>query len=123
MGSICVQWFEVINMSAAVEIVLAFLAAIGFLGLGWLLLGRLLIPAEGVSGIAVVPGKGDGETLEQTVMGFLWLRGGGLFHGTVVIVDYGLSQAGRAVASALALREPNILVCPAGQLGEMLQTL
>jgi len=110
-------------MSAAVEIILAFLSGIGLLGLGWLLFGRALTPAGGAAGIAVIPSSGDGEELEQAVMGLLWLRGGGLFRGTVVIADEGLSENGRAVASALTLREPNILICPADRLGEMLREL
>ncbi len=104
-------------MGAAAEIILAFLVCIGLLGLGWLLFGRLLTPAGGVEAWAVVPGEGDGEELEQTVSGLLWLRGSGLWRGCVVIADCGLTPAGRAAAQALLQRGPTMGVCLHQEIG------
>ena len=77
-------------MRAITEIVLALLAVVGLLSLGWLLFGKILTPVGGGRVCAVVPGEGDGGDLEQAVTGLLWLRGGGLMRGTVVIADCGL---------------------------------
>lgn len=103
-------------MRAVLEIILSLLAAAGLLSLGWLLLGRALAPAGRGEAVCLVPGRGEGETLEQAVRGLLWLRGGGLLAGRVVIVDCGLSPAGRAIAAALCLREPGVEVCALSQL-------
>jgi len=102
-------------MVAALEIILSLLAVIGLLGLGWLLFGRLLTPA-GDHCVSVIPGTGNGEGLEQTVTGLMWLRGGGLLAGEVVIADCGLSAEGRAIAQALLLRESSLGMCPAEEL-------
>lgn len=108
-------------MQAIAEIVLALLAVVGLLSLGWLLFGKILTPVGGGRVWAVVPGEGDGGDLEQAVAGLLWLRGGGLMQGTVVIADCGLNAVGRATAAALALREPGIVLCPASDLAEHLR--
>lgn len=103
-------------MEAILEVILSLLAAAGLLSLSWLLLGRILTPAGRGENLSVVPGRGDGETLEQSVRGLLWLRGGGLLRGGVVIVDCGLTPTGRAVAAALCLREPGVEICSLSQL-------
>ena len=66
-------------MNAIWQVLLALLAAVGLLALGWLTFGRLLPPVGGSGGgpvYAVVPASGDGAHLEQDVKGLLWLRGG-----------------------------------------------
>lgn len=110
-------------MRAITEIVLALLAVVGLLSLGWLLFGKILTPVGGGRVWTVVPGEGDGGDLEQAVTGLLWLRGGGLMQGTVVIADCGLNAAGRATAAALALREPGIVLCPVSDLPEYMRRL
>lgn len=102
-------------MRPIIEVLLSLLAVVGLLSLSWLLLGRLLTPAGSGETLSLVPGRGDGETLEQSVRGLLWLRGGGLLAGNIVIVDCGLTAAGRAVAVALCLREPGVEICPLSQ--------
>ncbi|MFR4561261.1 MAG: hypothetical protein ACLT5P_08565 [Flavonifractor plautii] len=65
-------------MNAIWQVLLALLAAVGLLALGWLTFGRLLTPVGGGGGgpvYAVVPASGDGAHLEQDVKGLLWLRG------------------------------------------------
>lgn len=103
-------------MRPILEVILSLLAVAGLLSLSWLLLGRILTPAGNGETVSLVPGRGDGETLEQSVRGLLWLRGGGLLAGDVVIVDCGLTPTGRAIAAALCLREPGVEICPLSQL-------
>lgn len=99
-------------MRAILEVILSLLAVAGLLSLSWLLLGQILTPAGNRETLSLIPGKGDGEDLEQSVRGLLWLRGGGLLTGSIVIVDCGLSPTGRAIAAALCLREPGVEICP-----------
>lgn len=108
-------------MKPILEVLLSLLAAVGLLSLSWLLMGYILTPAGRGEGLSVIPGRGDGETLEQSVRGFLWLRGGGLLRGDVVIVDCGLTPTGRAVAAALCLREPGVEICPLSELTKQIQ--
>ena len=103
-------------MRPILEVILSLLAVVGLLSLSWLLLGHILTPAGNGETVSLVPGQGDGEDLEQAVRGLLWLRGGGLLTGSVVIVDCGLSPEGRALAAALCVREPGVEVWPLSQL-------
>ena len=112
-------------MNAIWQVLLALLAAVGLLALGWLTFGRLLTPVGGGGGgpvYAVVPASGDGAHLEQDVKGLLWLRGGELARFTIVIADGGLDGTGRAVAAALLARGQGIVLCPAERLGEYIKT-
>lgn len=108
-------------MKAVLEILFALLAALGLAAAGWLAFGRLVAPV-GRRGqvIAVLPARGDGEELEYTLAGLGWLRGAGLIRCPVVVADAGLSRRGRAVAAALTVEHPELLVCPLAQLGEQL---
>ncbi len=108
-------------MQAMVEIFVALLAVWGVLSLGWLLFGRLLTPAGGGRVCSLIPARGDGESLEQSVTALLWLQGGNLLSGPVTIVDCGLTSTGRAVAAALCLREPSVTVCAAEGLEEYIR--
>lgn len=104
----------------------AALAAVCVLGLGgtlWWLLGRLLRPVKGGGVLAVIPTRGTGEGLEQSVRMLIWLRSLGLLTCPVVIADLGLGQAGQDVALRLAARWPEVIVWPAGQLEEYMEFL
>lgn len=103
-------------MRPILEVIFSLLAVAGLLSLSWLLLGHILTPAGNGETISLVPGRGDGEKLEQSVRGLLWLRGGGMLMGSVVIVDCGLSHEGKAIAAALCLREPGVEICPLSEL-------
>lgn len=103
-------------MRPILEVILSLLAVAGLLSLSWLLLGMILLPAGSEESLSVIPAEGDGEELEQAVRGFLWLRGGGLLRGRILIVDCGLNSAGRAVAAALCLREPGVEICQLNQI-------
>ena len=111
-------------MYSVLEIVVALLAALGLLSLGWLLFGRLLAPVGGRKGgriYAVIPASGDGEHLENDVDGLLWLRGGELAKFPILVADCGLNDRGKTVAAVLSGRETNLTVCPAEDLGEYLK--
>lgn len=111
----------VILLRAVLDILLSLLAVFGLFCLGWLAFGHILSPRDYyVPAYAVVPAKGDGAALEQTVRGLLWLRAGELQRYTVVIADAGLDDQGRAVATALANEEPKVVFCPMGALTEYL---
>lgn len=110
-------------MRPILEVILALLAVAGLMSLSWLLMGHILTPAGGTGTVSLIPGTGDGETLEQSVRGLLWLQGGGLLGGRVLIVDCGLTPAGRAVAAALCIREPGLEICPASELSVYIKSM
>ncbi len=110
-------------MRPLVEVLLALFSVLGLLSLSWLLLGHILTPADGGKVCAVIPAKGGGEDLEQSVRGVLWLKGGGLLPGRVVIVDCGLDADGRALAEALLRQEPLLEVCALENLEEYITLL
>ena len=107
------------DLDGILQVLLALLAAIGLLALGWVLFGWLLAPAEGAGPVyAVVPAAGEGAHLEQDVKRLLWLRGRQKKGFTIVIADGGLDPAGKAVAAALLTGATGVVVCPAGRLSE-----
>ena len=77
------------------------LAAFGLAGVGWLILGALVLPGTCPARM-VIDAHGDGGGLEQTVRALLWLRCSGFWRGDVVIRDCGLTGAGAELAHALA---------------------
>ncbi len=105
-------------MRAFLEIILSLLAVMGLMSIGWLTFGHMLSPVGGRWACVVIPAHGNGENLEQAVTGMLWLRGGGLMEAPILMVDCGLNAEGKAVAAALCLREPEIGLCPLGELAE-----
>lgn len=98
-------------MRLFLEAALSLLSVIGLLSIGWLCFGHLLTPAGNGRTVTVLPGRGDGEDLEQAVTGLLWLRGSGLLEGRILIVDCGLTAEGKAMAQALCRREPAVWTC------------
>lgn len=105
------------------EVVIALLAAGGLLMLSWLLFGRLFAPVgkDGTPVYAVIPALGNGEGLEYTVGGLLWLRGGNLARFHIVVADFGLDECGLRAAEALLSREPGLIFCPPGCLEHYLK--
>ena len=93
-------------MGAFLELTGTVLAAAGLAVLLWWQVGRLLrpLPAPGVR--IAVPGRGDGEQLEQTLRALYWLRGMGLLRGVIVIETEELTPAGRMLAAELVRRYP-----------------
>lgn len=91
-------------MALFCEILGFVLLAFGLVCLVWLALGRLLLPGSRPVRV-VVRGEGDGEGLEQTVRGLMWLRRSGFWRGVVVIEDAGLTPAGMLLAHILARQD------------------
>ncbi len=102
-------------MLAFFEVLLATMAVIGLISLGWFLFGRLLMPISQTEVYAVVPASGDGALLEQTVKGLLWQKSGETTRFLVVIADDGLSEEGRDIAARLAQRS-GVVFCPMEEL-------
>ena len=60
-------------MGLLIEALLAGLCAAGLAFFAWWLFGRVLRPLPGQGVCALLPGRGDGEGLEQSVRAFVWL--------------------------------------------------
>lgn len=103
-------------MSAALEVVTAVLCVLGLTGFLWWLIGRLLRPLPGQSAWILLPGRGDGAELEQSVRGFIWLRSLGLVKCPILIADLGLTREGRNVALRLCARWPGVVLWPGSDL-------
>ena len=97
-------------MEAVWELIWGILAAFGLFSLCCCAKEKLLRPLPDPSARVVIPGWGNGETLEQTVRAFRWLRGRGLLYCPVAILDVGLTEAGRTLAQRLTRRWPEIEV-------------
>ena len=100
------------------DILLAIICIIGLALAGGWLFGLLLRPLPGREAKIVLPGRGEGEELEQLVRSFLWLRGMGLLRCPIVIADTGLTPGGWELASRLTARWPEVVLWPAAELGE-----
>ena len=107
-------------MGPVTEAILALLCALGAAVLLWLLLGWLVCPASVHNLWTVIPGRGDGDSLEAALRQLAWLRRAGLFRGEAVIWDAGLTPEGRELALRLALRWSWVTCCPRGALEEWL---
>ena len=111
----------VILLYAVLEVLLSLLAVFGLFVLGYLTFSRVLSPGRAAApAYAVVPAKGDGAALEQTVKGLLWRPAGTGQRYTVVIADAGLDPQGRAVATLLANAQPRVVLCPLDAVAEYL---
>ena len=98
------------------ETVAAVLCILGLTGALWWLVGRMLRPLPHGSAFVLLRGRGDGCGLEQTVRGFIWLRGLGLLQAPVLIADLGLTARGREIALRLCARWPGVILWPAEEL-------
>ena len=103
------------------DVVLALLAGLGLLLPVWLAVGRLLRPAPGDRVWIIIPGRGDGETLERELRGLIWLRERGLLCCPLAVADQGLSREGRELALRLVRRWPDVVLWPAKHLDELLE--
>ena len=106
------------------EIVFAVAAVTAAAAFSWWLLGVLLHPAQEAGEVlAVIPGRGDGLRLEQTVRLWVWLMELGLWSGEIVIADLGLSPEGRELALRLALRWEQVVLRPADALRDCMEQI
>ena len=83
----------------------AALLLLACLGLAW-----LLLPLRPGRCVCLLLGEGDGADLEQACRACLFLRGLGLLRQPLVVVDLGLSEAGRRLAEALTRLDDSILL-------------
>lgn len=102
------------------DILVVLLALVGAALLAVWLYGRLLRPLPRCLFRVVVPGRGEGEDLEQAVRAVVWLRSLGLLDCTLVITDVDLTDRGRELALHLADRWPNVILCPAAELDQLI---
>lgn len=107
-------------MGAFWDGLLAAACAAGLAFAAWWLFGLMLRPLPGWESKIVLPGRGDGENLEQQVRSFLWLRGLGLVRCPVVIADIDLTREGRELALRLTARWPGVILWPAEDLPDYL---
>lgn len=98
-----------------VEILAALLCAALLLFLNRILFTHLVSPSQqGTAPVfAVVPAAGSGDGLEQTLRHLHWLRTEKLSHFTILVVDAGLSPAGRELIETMLRKDPSLLFCPA----------
>ena len=99
-------------MGCAMEAAAATLCVLGLTGALWWLLGRMLRPLPCGSAFVLLRGIEDGAGLEQTVRGFIWLRGLGVLHAPILIADLGLNARGREIALRLCARWPGVILWP-----------
>ena len=109
-------------MGLLYEVLLTLLCSLGLTLLGGLLVGRLLRPIPGERMWILVPGRMEGEKLEQEVRGVMWLRSLGLLTCPVAIVDIDLTREGRELAFRLLQRWNGLVLWPGDHLSELLKT-
>lgn len=98
-------------MATIAELLLAFFATAGLLALIWLFFGHILAPGpEEQTLYAVIPIEGNATDLEHAVSHLLWLKGGKLARFHIILLDTGLSEAGKDRVSLLLSREPELML-------------
>ncbi len=103
-------------MDAVWEVLLPAVCTFGLaLAVLWLF-GRLLRPAPAGLTRVLIPGRGNGGALEQSVRAIIWLRGMGLLRCPIVIADVDLNPEGWELALRLTARWPDVIVWPVDDL-------
>ena len=105
-------------MELLLDVLMAGIGALGLAFLAWWMFGRLLRPIPEESFRVVIPGRGEGEGLEQTVRAIIWLRGLGLLNCPVVIANVDLTAEGWELALRLAQRWPGVVLWPMSDLAD-----
>ena len=103
------------------DIILTILCVAGLIFAVMVLYGRLLRPVLNPDAKLILPGRGDGRTLEQSVRGAVWLRNQGLLDCTIVIADIDLDTAGRELAMHLLTRWSGVVLWPVNELPEYIR--
>ena len=108
-------------LTTVLEMVFILLASVGLASILWVALARRIFPASGGKDLfAVVRGRGRGDELEQDVRDLLRLRHQDLFQGTVLIVDCGLEEEGKALARLLCANGTDIKFCQPEEVMELI---
>ena len=105
------------------EYLIIFLAAFCGVLLLWCLTGLLLSPVFGSDMVTFCFARGDGETLEQRVRAYGWLRDGKHDGGKLVIVDCGLSEQGLEAARILQSRHDWLDYCSEPEIADYLPVM
>ena len=102
-------------------VLIAFALVCGLTAGAWCLFGALLLPLGRRSRPVTIlyPAAGEPGALEQNVRAFVWLSQTGLVHGKLVILDCGLTEAGRAAAERMALQPGVVFGGMDGQIQRM----
>ena len=98
-------------MNTVLEAIIIFFCLAGFFCFACVAFGRLLLPETGRGTWVIIWADGAAEELEQRVRSLMWLQSWGLLRCSVLLVDAGLEEAGRAVAARLAGRWPALTLC------------
>ena len=100
------------------EVLLTAVCVFGLAFLAWWLMGRLLRPIPDTCAQVLIPGRGEGAELEQTVRAFIWLRSLGLLSCTLIIADVDLTPEGREIALGLTRRWSGVVLWPSRYLND-----
>jgi len=100
------------------DVCLTAVCVLGLAFLLWWLFGRLLRPMADGRTRVLIPGRGEGEDLEQAVRALIWLRGMGLLSCPIVIADVDLTPGGWELALMLTARWPGVVLWPVSDLKE-----
>lgn len=103
------------------EILICALAAGVLILLGWGFAMWALLPVRGDGLHLTVTARGDAEGLEQQCRSYLLLHDAGVLELPLLILDAGLSPAGRKTAELLVREHPEVRLCRPAQWKEMLQ--
>ena len=90
-------------------------------GGSWWLYGRLLRPLPARRLRIILPGRGDGADLEQTVRALIWLRA--VLRCPILIADVDLTPDGWELALRLAARWPDVVLWPAAYISDCITDL
>lgn len=91
------------------EIIVCALASAGIVLVIWALTAALLLPAR--AECLLLAARGDADDLEQRVRCYRFLCESGLLHARLIVVDCGLSPAGRVLATRLCTMEGDVRLC------------
>ena len=103
-------------IQASLSLVITAAAALLFLTLRGAFTRR--IPVSGDTDIiSVVTVSGQPESLAETINGLLWLNDSGVYKGSVLIVDCGMSDETKKLAGLLTRDKKGVVMCSRCELG------
>ena len=103
------------------DILLAVVCAAGLALVGWWLFGLLLRPLPGREVKVVLPGRGDGEGLEQQVRILRGMRRERNVFSLILLVDCGLSEEGKKLSRLLAKQDRWVTICQPNEIDSYLR--
>ena len=88
--------------------------------LGWGISALFLLPVRGDEVYMLLSASGDGAGLEHQCRAYLLLKGLGLLHRPLLMVDFGLNEQGRALAEKLTVLDGAIVLCSPEEMTNLL---